>query len=95
MNQITIKGRLTSAPEVFTKEHVISCHFSVAVNRAKEKTDFFNCVAFNETARLIEKYFFKGKEIIVIGRMESETKDNKTYWTIKVKEFYFTGKKED
>ena len=52
-------------------------NFSIAVNRrfAKEndevKADFFNVIAWNKTGEFVGKYFKKGQQILVSGRIEN------------------------
>jgi len=105
MNKIIIKGRLVRDPELKTAGSGMEfCKFSVAVDRRqgkdKEKvTDFFDCTAFGNTGVAISKYFTKGKEILVEGRMESNrvAKDDtvRTYWGVTVDTFEFCGSKSD
>ena len=105
MNKIIIKGRLVRDPELKTAGSGMEfCKFSVAVDRRqgkdKEKvTDFFDCTAFGNTGVAISKYFNKGKEILVEGRMESNrvAKDDtvRTYWGVTVDTFEFCGSKSD
>ena len=105
MNKIIIKGRLTRDPELKTSQSGTEyCKFSVAVDRRlgkdKEKTtDFFDCTAFGNTGVAISKFFRKGKEILVEGRMESNrvAKDDttRTYWGLSVDTFEFCGSKSD
>ena len=72
-------GRLTKDPEVRYTQNTNSAvaSFSIAVNRrfAKEndgvKADFFNVIAWNKTAEFIGKYFKKGQQILVSGRIEN------------------------
>ena len=75
MNNITITGRLVKDPELRTSASGLSvCSFSVAVDRpmAKEKAvDYFDCVAFRKSAEFVNKYFFKGKPILIQGHMQS------------------------
>ena len=105
MNKIIIKGRLTRDPELKTAGSGVEfCKFSVAVDRRKGKdkekeTDFFDCTAFGNTGVAVSKYFTKGKEILIEGRMESNrvAKDDtvRTYWGISVDTFEFCGTKGD
>lgn len=94
-----IHGRLTRDPE-FTPANADKnqyCKFTVAVNRSYgDSADFWDCVAFGRRAEVINKYFSRGSEIIVIGRHECDpytTKDGtKRYpWTLKVDDFDFCG----
>lgn len=72
-NRAIIEGRLTHDPELRqTPSGKSVCRFSVAVNRDENHTDFINCAAFSEKAELICRYFFKGKPVLVEGRLNSE-----------------------
>jgi len=106
MNSITIHGRLTRDPEVKTYttkkgDEGKICNFTVAVDRSfGDETDFFDCQAFGKKADVIEKFFFKGKEIVVNGSMQCdpyEAKDgSKRYpWRLHMNEFDFCGSKSD
>lgn len=107
MNKIIIKGRLTRDPEMRASASGVEfCKFTVAVDRRvskdkmKEKqADFFDCVAFSGTAGMINAYFHKGKEILVEGRMESNTTEKdgqkRTFWGVTVENAYFCGNKSD
>ena len=105
MNSSTIKGRLTRDPELKTATSGIEiCHFTVAVDRRKQKdkedqADFFDCTAFGKTAAAISKYMTKGREILVQGRMESNKTEKdgvkRTYWGIAVDQFEFCGSRND
>lgn len=80
MNKIFIKGRLTKDVELKTTTNGTTvANISVAVNRefknanGEYETDFFNCTAFSKTAEFLEKYFSKGQEIIIIGRLQNRS----------------------
>ena len=71
-------GRLTKDPEVrYTQNNMTVANFSIAVSRrfAKEndevKADFFNVIAWNKTGEFVGKYFKKGQQILVSGRIEN------------------------
>ena len=71
-------GRLTKDPEVrYTQNNMPVANFSIAVNRRfkregdTETADFFNVVAWNKTGEFVGKYFKKGQQIIVSGRIEN------------------------
>ena len=101
MNLITIKGRLVRNPELKTSGGGMEyCKFTVAVDRRRQKdkekqTDFFDCTAFGNTGVAISKYFEKGKEILLTGRMESNKTEKDgvkhTWWGISVDTFEFCG----
>lgn len=99
MNKTVITGNLVRDPEFRTSQSGIAVvRFSVAVNRpmAKEKTvDYFDCVAFRKTAEFVNKYFFKGKPILIEGHMQSNKweKDGvkRTSWELAVDNVEFIG----
>lgn len=103
MNLCMISGRLTRDIEMRKTTHDANvAKFSVAVGGTKDKdgnkhTDFFNCQAFGGTADMLEKYFHKGDPIELVGRMESNTSDGKTYWNFTVERWNFaqTAKAKD
>lgn len=73
MNCINIIGRLTKDPELkFGQSGTAFARFTVAVARKmdKDKTDFFNCVAFKKTAEVISEYFKKGNQIGITGNVQ-------------------------
>ena len=81
MNKILLKGRLTSDPEMKTINDGANyvTKFSIAVNRkyvkeGEERTaDFFNCSCFGKTAEFVSKYFFKGQEMLLEGRLQNRS----------------------
>lgn len=77
-NRVIAIGRLTSAPELKTTEsgkYVSS--FTVAVDRDKDHTDFLRCVAWENTAEFLSKYFAKGQEIGVEGSLQTRSYTDK------------------
>lgn len=100
MNLIIIKGRLVRDPELRTTPNGKSvCSITVAVDRRfSEGSDFIDCVAWGKTADTIQKYFAKGREILVQGRMESREWNDKQgnkrrSWELQVDHFEFCGPK--
>ena len=107
MNKV-ILGRLTKDPETrytqSTNTQVTS--FTLAVNRRfvkqgeERQADFINCVAWNKTAEFVSKYFKKGQQVGIIGRIQTRNYDDeqgiKHYVTeIIAEEVYFAGDKKD
>ncbi len=96
MNKITIFGRLTKDVEMFTTQGGTSyAKFSIACNAKRKnadgsrKVDYFDCVAFNKGGEILAEYIHKGDAIMVIGTMESNKKDDRTYWNVVVEDFDF------
>lgn len=83
MNTIMLKGRLTRDPEVrYTQNNAAVTQLTMAVDRytkaGEEKlADFIDCVSFGSTAEFIGKYFKKGQEILVIGRLQIDSYTDK------------------
>lgn len=74
MNKVLMVGRLTADPELKqTTSGIEVTRFSLAVNMATNKTDFFNVVAWRQTATFITRYFHKGDGICIDGHLESRT----------------------
>lgn len=105
-NYMAIQGRLTRDPDAkITKGGTECTTFTVAVNRVPNKdtgeniADFFECVAYGNTARFINSYFKKGNQILCAGSMQTrdyvdkEGKKRKFY-ELWVKDTHFVGKKE-
>lgn len=85
LNKVIIMGRLTADPELKqTPSGIATCRFSVAVNRnytsketGERQTDFINVVAWRNTAEFINRYFSKGKMIIVEGSLRNNNYTDK------------------
>ena len=109
LNQINIMGRLTKDPELRrTGSGTAVTSFTIACDRdfsnkesGEKETDFIDCVAWRSTAEFLEKYFSKGRMIVVAGRLQKRSytdKDgNKRYATEVVADSVYFGdsKKED
>lgn len=73
-NKTMLAGRLTADPELTkTPSNKAVCKLSVAVSRKaqRDKSDFFNVVAWEKTAEFISKYFKKGSSIFVEGELQN------------------------
>lgn len=83
MNKVILIGRLTADPELKqTQSGIASCRFTVAVNRPKYKdnaqeTDFINVQTWRGTAEFVNKYFEKGKMIVVDGSIRNNNYEDK------------------
>ena len=108
MNKLILMGRLTKDPEVrYTQtNNTLVASFSLAVNRrfAKQgeerQADFVNIVAWNKTGEFCSKYFKKGQQVGVIGRLQTrnweDEKGQKHYVTeVIAEEAYFADSKKD
>jgi len=103
MNIHMIHGRLVRDPELTkgNEDKNSRCNFTVAVDRRYgDETDFFDCVVFGKRAEVIDKYFSKGSEIIVLGEGRNRSYDDKNgvrrkAYSIQVADFNFCGSRND
>ena len=85
LNHIVIMGRLTRDPELRrTGTGIAVASFSVAVDRdfgnresGEKETDFIDCVAWRQTGEFVSKYFTKGSMIVVSGRLQIRSWNDK------------------
>jgi len=81
MNNVNLIGRLTADPEFKTiGEDTAVANFRLAVNRPRygnkeQETDFFNIVAWRKSVEFVDKYFSKGKQVYVTGRLQNRSWD--------------------
>lgn len=99
MNRIIIKGRIAREIEIRqTQTGKAVGNFSVAVDKGfgeNKSADFFRVQAWEKTADFVAKYFSKGKEILIEGRMESREYDKDgqkvTVWELIAERVEFCG----
>lgn len=84
MNKVQLLGRLTRDPETryTSTNNTCVCSFTLAVNRrfkqdGQPDADFINIVAWNKTAEFCSKYFTKGQQVAVCGRIQTRNYDDK------------------
>lgn len=85
LNHIVIMGRLTRDPELRTTGSGLSvANFSIACDRdfsgkdgGEKETDFIDCTAWRKTAEFVAKYFTKGRMIVVSGRLQTSSYNDK------------------
>lgn len=83
LNHITIMGRITKDIELRrTGSGVPVASFTVAVDRdfgqdGQKETDFIDCVAWRQTGEFVNRYFSKGKMIVVSGRLQMRKWEDK------------------
>jgi single-strand DNA-binding protein len=74
LNTVTISGRLTRDPELaYTKDQSPVCKFTLAVNYAKDKANFFEVSAWKGSAEACNKYLKKGSKCLVHGSLRQQT----------------------
>jgi single-strand DNA-binding protein len=86
LNKAIIAGNLTRDPEQRALPSGISvCQFSIATNRyykdkdgnAQEATDYHNVVVFGRQAETSAQYLKKGQNVLVEGRIQTRSWDDK------------------
>jgi single-strand DNA-binding protein len=107
MNKTVLIGRLTKDPETrYTQTNNIQVtSFTLAVNRrfskeGEQQADFINIVAWNKTAEFVSKYFKKGQQVAIVGRIQTRNYDDnngvKHYVTeVIAEEVYFADSKKE
>ena len=82
-----IAGTVTRDPEMrATPSGAQACNFTIAVNRVfrgsdggqQEQTSFIDCVAWGKSGETIAQYVKKGSALIVSGRIEQRSWEDKT-----------------
>lgn len=80
MNNVILAGRLVADPELKTTQSGVEVtSFRIAVNQnyvkqgEERKADFFNIVAWRQTAAFICRYFHKGDGINIVGKLQSRS----------------------
>ena len=79
INKINIAGRVGGDPEVayFEGDKVVA-KFSVAVNRTKEETNWFNIEVWGKSAEIAKEYVRKGSLVGITGRLGFSEWEDKT-----------------
>lgn len=105
MNKVIMMGRIVNDLELKTTPQGTSvCSFRIAVDRnfqkkgEERKSDFFNVVAWRNTAEFITRWFAKGRMILIEGEMQTRQYTDKngnpaTWYEIMTDNAYFTGEK--
>lgn len=108
LNHIVIMGRLGKDPELRrTQSGIAVATFNVAVDRdfkdkatGQRATDWITCVAWRSTAEFVEKYFAKGSQVLVAGRLQmrdwTDKDGNKRISAeVQAENVYFAGPKTE
>ena len=107
LNEVILMGRLTRDPDVrMTQNGTTAANFTLACERdyapqgQDRETDFFDIVAFRNTADFVGQYFSKGQLVAVKGRLQqrdwTDKQGNKRRTTeILADRCYFAEKRQD
>lgn len=104
-NKVIMMGRLCTDPELKTTPNGVNvCTFRIAVDRRyqqsgeERKADFFNVAAWRQTGEFVNKYFAKGRTILIEGELTTRPYADKngnpsTWYEIVAERVSFTGEK--
>lgn len=107
INRVILMGRLVADPELkHTNSGTAVTSFRIAVDRSyvkageERQADFFDIVAWRQTAEFVCRNFSKGSLIAVDGQLQSRqytTKDgqNRTVIEVVIENASFTGERKD
>ena len=108
MNKVILMGRLTKDVEVrYTQtNNTLVAMFNLAVNRRfvkqgeERQADFINIVAWGKLGEFCSKYFKKGQQVGIIGRIQTrnweDDQGQKHYATeVIAEEAYFADSKKE
>lgn len=80
MNVVILIGRMVADPELkYTPSGVAVCSFRIAVNRrfksqnGENEADFFDVVAWRQSAEFAANYLTKGRLVAVEGRLQQRS----------------------
>ena len=100
INKTILQGRFTRDPEIEQKGGFDMCEFTIAWSekyKVKETKCFLRCKAWRERANHIVKYYRKGQECVVEGKIATEEwekdgqKQSRT--VLNLENIYFCGPK--
>jgi len=106
MNKVCLIARLAKEPELkYINDSTAVTTFSVAVDRRMKKdgqptADFISIVAWSKTAEFVSKYFHKGQQVGITGRIQTrqwKNQEGKTQYATEVvaEEVFFADSKKD
>ena len=110
LNRVFLVGNLVKDPELRSINNGNKVtNFVIASNRnwngpegeLTEEVSFLDCVSYGKTAETIEKYFSKGRKILVEGRLkqekwiDKETSKNVSRIRVIVEKFSFMDSKKE
>lgn len=109
MNKVILMGRLTKDPELryTTNNNTAVCSFTLAVDRGfakqgeERQADFIPIVVWDKQAEFCSKYFTKGQQVAIVGRIQvrawddNEGKKRYTTEVVASETFFADSKRSD
>lgn len=102
LNKVVFQGRFTADPELKqTQSGVSHCKFTAAWSEKYKEVEtqcFLECSSWRQNAEFISKYFKKGDQVIVEGRLvtnkwQDKDGNNRTTIVCEVDKCHFCGAK--
>lgn len=105
LNKVFLQGNLATEPDIrHTQNGTAVSSFRLAVNRdfksqdGTRETDFINIVAWRGAAEFVGKYFSKGQQAVIEGRLQvreyTDRDGNKRHVTeVVANNIYFSGQR--
>lgn len=102
LNKVVFQGRFTADPELKqTQSGVSYCKFTAAWSEKYKEVEtqcFLECSSWRQNAEFISKYFKKGDQVIVEGRLvtnkwQDKDGNNRTTIVCEVDKCHFCGSK--
>ena len=102
LNKVVFQGRFTADPELKqTQSGVSYCKFTTAWSEKYKEVEtqcFLECSSWRQNAEFISKYFKKGDQVIVEGRLvtnkwQDKDGNNRTTIVCEVDKCHFCGSK--
>ena len=103
INKVIMVGRLVATPELkMTRNGTQVATFSLALSKGKDQpSDFFDFVAWKNTAEFLSRYFHKGDGIGVVGKLtvdsftDKDGNKRKSYKVTADEVFFVEGKRSE
>lgn len=102
LNKVVLQGRFTADPEIKTTQSGVNCcNFTVAWSEKYKEIEtncFLSCCAWRQTAEFVPKYFHKGDQVVVEGRLvtqkwQDQQGQNRSMTLCEVDKVHFCGSK--
>lgn len=104
MNKVHLIGNLTKDPELrYTKQNTPVASYTIAINSRygeQQQTEFINISSWGKTGEFVSKYFKKGQQIAITGRLKNrnyEDSNGVKHYSMEVvtEDIEFVGSKKE
>lgn len=104
MNKVHLIGNLTKDPELrYTKQNTPVASYTIAINTRygeQQQTEFINISSWGKSGEFVSKYFKKGQQIAITGRLKNrnyEDSNGVKHYSMEVvtEDIEFVGSKKE